>query len=508
MTKSFLRTGGLAIALVASVSLFAVTHNERFTRDFPLEAGGSLWVENTVGDIEVIGVDGGTLSVSVGKFVNAHDAAALSEGREQTQVVMGGDGKAFVIRTVAPSIQGAKWKSSIKYTIRVPRVAQVHIVAAISEHLKVSGMTSAVTVKNFAGDITLENVTGAATVDTTNGDIHFITDARPGAAVQLSTINGGIEMQVPTDSSIDWIAQSISGDLRTNFAVKGRFSGNGFRGLINGLGGPTIATTAVMGNVFMLKRGGRQEDIKSLRQLAAGPGHSEGSAVMHKTMIETPLVAGNFIYPAAASIVSFNIGEIRGFANIATAAGQVNLGSVTGDCTVRSGGGPFDIGAVVGVINARTEGGDVNIGNAYRGGEITTSGGTLQVRFAGGPLTLVNGGGNIIVEKAISSVNAETRNGDLMIGLDPASRSQRVSAKTTKGNVLLTIGQHFGAEVDATVLTSTDDANSIHADFPGLTIKRDQVNGRTRVHATGRIGAGGEKVELYSEEGEIRITQQ
>src|SRR5581483_1499907 len=445
MMNSFLRTGGLAVALFACASLFAATHTERFTRDFPLGIGGSLWIENPVGDVEVIGVEGSTLSVSVTKNVNAPDATSLGEGREQTQVYMGGDGKAFVVRTVVGAPPGAKWKSNVSYSIRVPRVAQVHIVAAVGERIRVAGISSAVTVKNFSADITLENIAGAVTVDTTNGDIHFITDARPAAAVQLSTINGGIEVQVNPDSNLDWIAQSISGDVRTNFPVKGRFSGNGFRGLVNGIGGPTIATTAVMGNIFMLKRGGRQDEIKSLRAVIENSG---GPTIFKKTAIETPLVQGNFIYPASADIVSFNIGEIRGFANIATAAGQVNLGTVMGDVTVRSGGGPFDFGAVFGVINAHTDAGEVNVGNAYKGGEISTSGGTLQVTFSGGPLTLQNGGGDIVVRHAASSVSAETRSGDLSITLDPNSRSQRITAKTTKGNVFLAVGQRFGADVE------------------------------------------------------------
>ena len=48
----------------------------------------------------------------------------------------------------------------------------------------------------------------------------------------------------------------------------------------------------------------------------------------------------------------------------------------------------------------------------------------------------------------------------------------------------------------------------IHSDFAGLTVKRDQFNGKTRLRATGKIGGGGEKVELYTEDGEIQIEQQ
>lgn len=496
-----------AIAILASVPLIAanVSHTERIARDFPMELGGSLWIDNAAGDIEIAGSDGPGVSVSVVKIVVAPDAAALKDGRERTQILMGGDDKARVIRTVIAPTRDPKWKSNVSYVVRVPRAAQVHVKSGACEHLRVAGIASTVTVKAFNGDITLENVTGAVTVDTTNGDIHFIADGRPSAPVQLATINGGIEVQVHGDSNIDWIAESIRGDFRTNFPVRGRFSGMGFRGMVNSTGGPTFTTAALMGNIYLLKRGGRQAEIRSLRAVEQANTQIGPKTPVVTERIQTPLVQGNFIY--ATTYGNFDIGEVRGSANIQTGAGQVNLGTVIGECTVRSGGGPFDFGDIFGFLNAHTDAGEVMVRSVRRGGDISTSGGTLRVMFSGGPLTLQNGGGDIIVGHAAGSVNADSHSGDLTLTIDPNAKTQRVTAKTGKGNVLLTVGARFGAEVDATVLTSEADSNPIHSDFSGLSIKRDQFNGKTRIRATGRIGAGGEKVELYAEDGEIHIGQ-
>jgi hypothetical protein len=222
--------------------------------------------------------------------------------------------------------------------------------------------------------------------------------------------------------------------------------------------------------------------------------------------IETALVNGPFMY--AAKTGNFRIGEIRGLASIQTGAGQVTLGSVTGSCSVRSMGGPLDLGDIYGELNAHTEAGEVLVRSARKGGELSTGGGTLHVMFAGGPLSLHNGGGDIVVNQALGSIDAETRSGDVSLTMDPRLHTQRVSAKTTKGNIVLNIGARFGAEIDATILTTDEEATGVRSDFNGLTIKRDTFNGKTRVHATGRIGGGGEKIELYSEDGEIQITQQ
>ena len=517
MNASFRISGLTAAALLACASLVAapVSHTERFVRDFPMEAGGSLWIENPIGNVDVVGSDQQGISVSVVKVVAAPESASLKEGREQTQILMEGDNKTRVIRTVITGTHASKWKSNVAYVIRVPHASQVHVNGNMGEHIKITNIASTVTVKNVNGDITLEGVNGAVTVDSANGDIHFINDARPTQPVQLTTINGGIEVQVAGESNLDWIAQSIKGDFRTNLPVRGRISGQAFRGTVNSAGGPSMTTTALMGNIFLLSRGGSQEDIRSIRQAVKPVPNPvrispvtplQNPSAAYSETIQTPLVQGNFMY--ATNYGNFHIGEVRGFVSIQTGAGQVTLGTVTGDCSVRSGGGPLDLSDIFGNLSARTEAGEVIVRSARKGGELATGGGTLRVIYSGGPLSLHNGGGDIVVNQAASSIDADTRSGDLSLTMDPRLHTQHVNARTTKGNILLSLGARFGADVDVTVLTTQEDAVGIHTDFAGLTVKRDRFNGKTRIRATGKIGGGGEKIELYAEDGEVQITQQ
>ena len=66
----------------------------------------------------------------------------------------------------------------------------------------------------------------------------------------------------------------------------------------------------------------------------------------------------------------------------------------------------------------------------------------------------------------------------------------------------------FAADIDATILTSDPDVNEMHIDFNGITVRREQVGNKTRIRATGKINGGGERVELYAEEGDIHISAQ
>jgi len=111
------------------------------------------------------------------------------------------------------------------------------------------------------------------------------------------------------------------------------------------------------------------------------------------------------------------------------------------------------------------------------------------------------------VRQAAGPINASTRSGDISITTDPNQKTQKIQARTDQGNVILNVNPSFAADIDATVMTSDPDSNAIHSDF-NLTIRRDRVGNRTRVHATGKVNGGGDRVELHAEDGDIHISTQ
>ncbi|HEV2720620.1 MAG TPA: hypothetical protein VG323_11425, partial [Thermoanaerobaculia bacterium] len=160
-----------------------------------------------------------------------------------------------------------------------------------------------------------------------------------------------------------------------------------------------------------------------------------------------------------------------------------------------------------GNLIAHSGGDGVSVRFARAGGSISTDGGIIKVEFTGGPTTLNSGrGGDIIVHQSNSAIDAETRSGDIVIGSDANVKTQRIIARTARGNVTLHLAPRFGADVDATVLTSDNDSDAIVSDFQGLQIRKEQVGGKTKVRATGKINGGGERLELYAEEGTIHIS--
>ena len=131
--------------------------------------------------------------------------------------------------------------------------------------------------------------------------------------------------------------------------------------------------------------------------------------------------------------------------------------------------------------------------------------GLIRVGRSAGHLNLRSGGGDVIVHRAEAPVDAETKSGDVTIGIPAGVSRLRVNAVTGGGNISLQVPPGFGADVDATVITSSTNPDVIQTDLRGLTIVRDSAGGKTRIRATGKINGGGQKVILRANEGIIQI---
>jgi hypothetical protein len=191
---------------------------------------------------------------------------------------------------------------------------------------------------------------------------------------------------------------------------------------------------------------------------------------------------------------------------VQTAAGEIKLGTVYGDCNVVSLGGPLDLGDIIGALFASTQAGDVHVRAARVGGRIFTAGGSIRLLYTGGVTALQSGGGDIVVRQAAGPINAETRSGDINITTDPNQKSQKIEARTGRGNVTLNMTQGFGADIDAMIVAVDPDAYTINSDFTGLQITKFRVGSKTRIRAMGKLNGGGERIDIYAEEGDIRIS--
>lgn len=492
----------LLAALDASGQGKDLVSSEKIVKEIQLGVAGSLFVENPSGDVEVIGSDLPNVGMTAIKKVIAVDRAALDEGRDATQISIEGDAGVRLVRTAAPSARNPRWSSSISYTLRVPRWVHVTITSKAAQRLRVADIIGNVSVKGFNGTVVIDGVTGATSVDTTNGNVVYHYVMKPTSNAQLKTLNGDIEVRMPPEANFDWVAQTFRGDVRTTMPVRGRFTGTALHASINAPGGPVLTTETFLGTIYLLQNGTARKDGKSV--IGAHPLPAPQGVHAREALLHIPLITDS--YQHSGNIESIEIGEIRGRALIDTRAGSITLEKVWGDCNVTSLGGPLTLGDIVGIVFARTSAGDIQVNAAREGGQIMTGGGTIRLLYTGGATSLTSDGGDIFVAQAAGPITADTHSGDITISADPNVKTQHIEAHTTLGNIVINLTTRAGAEIDATVLTSDPDANGIYSDFSGLVTKKEQVGGKTKIHATGKINGGGEKLTLFADQGDIHIT--
>lgn len=483
----------------------------RTDQKFTIASGGSFVLDNPVGNIEIVGADVTDAHASIVTTITAPDEAVLQQAQSHSGLAIGGDLKTRVIRTAVMSEGPRKpaWSMLSHWSVRVPRSVSVRIVSSSSDRIRIANLLGSVHVKNFNGNVVVSNIAGTVFVESVNGSIIY-TGAEPRRNVVLSTVNGNVTATVAPNSDFRWVAETGTGDIRTNLAPRGAFVGATFRGSVNAPGGPTITTQSLMGNIHLLASGSSATTSKSIRNVQ--PVFQQASM---STVAPAPAGSGQRAFVRGkfrgSLVYGTNVGDVRvteilGNADIRTGAGEVRLGSVSGTANVISDGGPLQLGEMLGPLTASTRAGDILVDSTRRGGTISTRGGTIRLLYTSGPTRLQSGGGDIIVRQAEAPINAETTSGDISITVGGASKSEKIDAKTGKGNIVLQVSPQFAADIDATILTNDPNADTIVSEIPGLSISRSQVSGQTRVRAVGKINGGGEKVVLHTTNGDIRIT--
>jgi DUF4097 and DUF4098 domain-containing protein YvlB len=488
-----------AIVLVTCASAYGqrpVSRTFQSDQTFPLVASGTFILDNPSGNVTVTAKDTPDVEATIFKRVDGVDLEAVEEGRRKTSLIIGGNEKVRTLRMAIAPGATRQWQTSVAWHIRVPRGASVRVFTTSGEHIRISNVRGAVHAKNFSGQIILEDLIGPAVAESVNGSIFFSAPALRGNVI-LSSVNGDVTATLPREAGFRWIAESLKGVLRTHFPARGTFIGNTFTGTVNAPGGPTVRTASLMGHIHLFAGGMPVRTAQPVRRESATPAAVRGSGPQQQRIV------GDFTF--RTNLGDVRVQEVTGKVDIYTGAGEVQLGSAGGAAKVVSRGGPLQFGEIGGAIDASTRAGDILVDSARRGGAIQTAGGTIRLLYTSGPTRLYSGGGDIHVRQAAAPIEATTESGDIAIAVDGGTKSQKISATTAKGNVLLNVSPQFGADIEATIVTSNPDVDLILSDIPGLSISREESNGRTRITATGKLNGGGEKIVLQATDGDIRI---
>ncbi|HWA25289.1 MAG TPA: DUF4097 family beta strand repeat-containing protein [Lacunisphaera sp.] len=106
-----------------------------------------------------------------------------------------------------------------EFDIKVPRNTNLAIRTEAGGDIVVEGVEGDLDVNSMNGEIELEGISSSAVVNTLNGEIRATFKHAPTKPVSLSSMNGEIDLRLPSDTKANLRMRTNNGTIRTNFSA-------------------------------------------------------------------------------------------------------------------------------------------------------------------------------------------------------------------------------------------------------------------------------------------------
>jgi DUF4097 and DUF4098 domain-containing protein YvlB len=247
--------GTLCALLILAIGAHASDHRgaltEEFHQTYPMTADGRVELDNINGDVHISSWDRNEVKVDAVKYADTKDR--LDEAKIEVD-----SGKDYLsIRTKYPDHnQTFNWGShnnpaSVEYTLTVPRTAHLDEIKLINGGLDVAGMSGEVRASCINGRLEAHDLSGRARLSTINGRLDARFNQLEHNSVELSSVNGSVELTIPSDSKAELEASTVSGGIGNDFGLhvnNHHFVGHDLRGEL-GTGGARIKLENVNGRI-------------------------------------------------------------------------------------------------------------------------------------------------------------------------------------------------------------------------------------------------------------------
>ncbi len=186
-----------------------------FRHLYALNSEGRITIQNPYGNVSVTAWDRDAVLVEAIK--HATDPRHLDDAR----IVVEPGAESLAIRTQYTG-SDAEHPTSVEYRITVPRHAHLEGVLLTNGQLSLDGLAGRVQASAINGDIHAWKMGGETELSTINGRVEANFESiSPQNAITLSTINGAIDLTIPSDSGPDLDAQNRSGGIASAFGECG-----------------------------------------------------------------------------------------------------------------------------------------------------------------------------------------------------------------------------------------------------------------------------------------------
>lgn len=246
--------GTLCALLIVAVEARASDHrgavSEEFHHTYPISANGRVELANINGDVHISSWDRNDVKVDAVKYADSKER--LDEAKIEIE-----SGNDYVsIETKYPhKEQSWNWGShnnpaTVEYTLTVPRSVRLDEIKLINGALDVGGVNGEVRASCINGRLEAHDLAGRAKLSTINGHLEANFAKLAGQSVDLNSVNGSLDLTIPSDSNAEVEASTVSGGINNDFGlhVNRHMVGHDMRGEL-GSGGTRIHLSNVNGRI-------------------------------------------------------------------------------------------------------------------------------------------------------------------------------------------------------------------------------------------------------------------
>jgi DUF4097 and DUF4098 domain-containing protein YvlB len=218
---------------------------------------GRVAIQNLYGNVSITAWDRDEVLVEAVKHSTGR------AGSEDARIIVEPSAGSLSIRTQYAGADAAH-PTSVEFRITVPRGITLESVTLTNGQLSLDGLTGSVKASAVNGDIRALKLAGQVELSTINGRVEAAFDHTSAShTILLSSVNGPIQLTIPSGSGANLEAHNLSGGIATDMGRVAR-TGAGHRLIVKG-SGPQIRVNNVNGGISIREVASYQSSVVSRR---------------------------------------------------------------------------------------------------------------------------------------------------------------------------------------------------------------------------------------------------
>jgi hypothetical protein len=185
---------------------------EAFSEEVEVENRSQMRLKGVNDKITITGISGANSVIITGmKRVKSDSTQDAEAHLQELEVNVQSLANEVFVETILPQDTGGRIYE-VDYTITLPKDLEIQI-TNVNRNVTLNAIDNNITVNNENGDVTLMEIFGSAVVNLTNGIIESEVTLPLNGTIDLNTVNGNINLDIPANTSAGFLATVNIGSI-------------------------------------------------------------------------------------------------------------------------------------------------------------------------------------------------------------------------------------------------------------------------------------------------------